>query len=884
MSAHPLLRQQVRSLGKTLGRTIAQAHGEQWLDQVEQIRTWGKAAREGDAGAREALAERFRQLSDDELLIISRAFAHFLNLANIAEQHHTISPEGLAEQPYPNPLGDLLARLGDSDLSHQDKQAAVDCMHIELVLTAHPTEVTRRTLIHKYGELATQLDHWEQGQGGKPTPQAGRRIEELISQAWHTEEIRSVRPTPVDEARWGFAVIENSLWDAVPRFLRDFEDALALHDLHLPLSAQPLAFTSWMGGDRDGNPNVTAAVTERTLLLARWKAAELYSDALQALGSELSMSRCTDDLRTLAGDGAEPYRAVLKSLRTRLLLVKEAIGERLEGETAGRKRVSLDDCLISDDALITPLQACYDSLCACGMSVIANGGLRDTLRRAYTFGATLLRLDIRQHSERHRDALGELTRYLGLGDYAQWSEADKQSFLLRELASKRPLLPIHWTPTNDTREVLETCQVIQHFNPESFGIYIISMASQPSDVLAVQLLLRECGVGWAMPVDPLFETLDDLNGATDTMRNLLAIDWYRGYAQGQQYVMIGYSDSAKDAGVLAASWAQYRAQEALVQLAQENDITLTLFHGRGGSIGRGGGPAHAAILSQPPGSVNGGLRVTEQGEMIRFKFGLPDIAVRSLHLYASAMLEALLVPPPEPEPAWRELMQRMANESCEHYRAVVRDHPDFVPFFRAATPEQELAKLPLGSRPAKRKQSGGIESLRAIPWIFAWSQNRLLMPSWLGAVAAIQTARDSADGETLDTMRAEWPFFATRLAMLEMVFMKTDAPISQGYTERLVPPELRHLGRDLVAQLAQDAVNLKALLSEDQLMHGDHVNRDSILLREPYLEPLHWLQIELLERDRTADAKRLPNAQVATIEKALMVTIAGIAAGMRNTG
>lgn len=885
MTVQDELKHQVKQMGQILGRTIAQAKGEPWLQQVERIRTWGKAARDGDQAARDAMETAFGEMTNDDLLTAARAFSQFLNLVNIAEQHHTVSPAGLLEQDHPNPLVDVLSRLQAENLSPKAQQQAVDQLHIELVLTAHPTEVTRRTLIHKYGELAGQLDRWQGDPEDRTVRTAQRRIEELVSQAWHTEEIRSARPTPVDEARWGFAVIENSLWDAVPGFIREFEEALADHNLTLPLDARPLTFCSWMGGDRDGNPNVTAQVTEEVLLLARWKAAELFSADVHALASELSMSACTEQLKTMAGSTREPYRAVLKSLRDRLTLVQQAISERLSSKVSAHKRPALADCLLSDDALLTPLQACYDSLCACGMQVIANGALKDSLRRAHAFGASLLRLDVRQHSERHLKALDEVTRYLSVGEYADWSEAEKQSFLLRELSSHRPLLPRQWTMfSEETREVLKTNQVISQFPRESFGLYIISMASQASDVLAVQLLLREADVDWSMPVAPLFETLDDLNGAPDTFQALLDIPWYREYCAGHQHVMIGYSDSAKDAGVLAASWAQYRAQEALVNKAADHDMTLTLFHGRGGSIGRGGGPAHAAILSQPPGSVTGGLRVTEQGETIRFKFGLPDLAIRSLHLYASAMLEALLLPPPEPEPEWRTLMDELADTSCGLYRDVVRYNDDFVPFFRAATPEQELSKLPLGSRPAKRNPDGGVESLRAIPWIFAWSQNRMLLPSWLGAVEAIRPRQNSPAADTLQAMSTGWPFFASRLAMLEMVFMKTDATLSSAYARRLVPEALQPLADDLTERLEQDASALKALLSEDHLMRGDRWNRDSILLREPYLEPLHWLQIELLERDRAAAEQGLPEHEVALIEKALMVTIAGIAAGMRNTG
>lgn len=873
MTAHKVLRKQVKTLGRLLGETIAQASGDDWLERIEEIRGWGKAARDGDPGARTAMADFFRTASDDDLLLLSRSFTQFLNLVNIAEQQHTVTPQGLAHQQYPNPMQDFLHRLQDTGQTLAEKQAAVEKLHLELVLTAHPTEVTRRTIITKYGELAGELAHLNDAAEPRQRRQATQRIKELVAQAWHTAEIRSVRPTPVDEARWGFAVIENSLWDAVPRFMRDLEEDLAEHDLHLALDAHTLSFCSWMGGDRDGNPFVTAKVTEQVLLLSRWKAAELFGQAVDRLASELSMLDCTDELRVLAGEAREPYRAVLKSLRSRLYQVKDAIQARLDNSA----RVDLADCLLTDEALLTPLMACYDSLVACGMKVIADGALKDTIRRAHVFGTALLRLDVRQHSERHRAALSELTLALGLGDYDHWSEEEKQAFLLRELANKRPLIPRDWEPSPDVQEVLDTCRVVSQFSSDSFGIYIISMARHPSDVLAVQLLLRECGVRWAMPVAPLFETLDDLEVAPETMRSLLSIEWYRGYIHGQQHVMIGYSDSAKDAGVLAASWAQYRAQETLGQLAQEFHISLTLFHGRGGTIGRGGGPAHAAILSQPPGSVDGGFRVTEQGETIRFKFGLPELAVRSLNLYASAVLEALLLPPPEPETAWRELMNQMAAQSCDAYRSVVRDHPDFVPFFRAVTPEQELGKLPLGSRPTKRKPGGGVESLRAIPWIFAWSQNRLLLPSWLGAVEAIEAQLGSGKTSTIEQMKDRWPFFSTRLAMLEMVFLKTDAAISSAYAERLSPPELLYMNTELQQRMASDANTLRKLLAEDQLMVSDQWNRDSILLRDPYLEPLHWLQIELLDRLRKAE-------QNSTVEQALMVTIGGIAAGMRNTG
>jgi phosphoenolpyruvate carboxylase len=404
------------------------------------------------------------------------------------------------------------------------------------------------------------------------------------------------------------------------------------------------------------------------------------------------------------------------------------------------------------------------------------------------------------------------------------------------------------------------------------------MASKPSDVLTVLLLLKEAGCTNPMRVVPLFETLADLEGAADCMTSLLNIDWYRGYTKGMQEVMIGYSDSAKDAGVMAAAWAQYRAQEQLVAVCKKADVKLMLFHGRGGSIGRGGGPAHKAILSQPPGSVDGRIRVTEQGEMIRFKFGLPKLAVQSLALYTSAVLEATLLPPPEPKKSWRDCMQRIAEESVLHYRGIVREEPDFVEYFRSATPEVELGKLPLGSRPAKRKVDGGIESLRAIPWIFAWSQNRLMLPAWLGAGEALQDAADRGELALLREMEEHWPFFETRISMLEMVYTKAEPNLAKYYELCLVKPELHHLGEKLRQRLQLGIEAVLSLTQATELMSHTPWSRESVKLRNPYIDPLNFLQTELLARTRREVE---PSADV---QLALMLTIAGVAAGMRNTG
>ncbi|MEK9765184.1 MAG: phosphoenolpyruvate carboxylase, partial [Thalassolituus sp.] len=667
--------------------------------------------------------------------------------------------------------------------------------------------------------------------------------------------------------------IENALWYAIPAMLRSLDkDLLSRNAPALPLSAVPVRFSSWMGGDRDGNPNVTSVVTEEVLYLARWMSADLLLRDIEVLGSQLSMSSATHEF-LIQYPGHEPYRTCLHELRTRLLETRDWAQAKARGEYTEAQP------LLDDAELVAPLQKCYDSLIACGLDVIANGELLDTLRRCACFGLSLVRLDVRQESGRHAAVFSELCNFYGWGDYLSWSEDEKQEFLLRELVSRRPLIPDDWEPSAEVAEVLATTEVLSHPIGSGVSCYIISMASEPSDILAVALLLQASGVKNRLPVVPLFETLSDLEQSGPRMEKLWQVPWYREYSQCRQQVMIGYSDSSKDAGQLAAVWAQYKAQETLSRVATEQGISLRLFHGRGGTVGRGGGPAHRAILAQPPGSVRGGLRVTEQGEMIRFKFGLPEVAKRNLKIYIAAVLEANILPPQAPPESWRKTMDELATAGVASYRAMVRDNPEFVSYFRAATPEQELGKLSLGSRPARRRTGGGIETLRAIPWIFAWTQIRLMLPAWLGADQAL---KDQISAEKLDTLREmyrEWPFFRTYIDMLEMVLSKTDKAIFSYYEATLVPAEMQLLGSelrqrlDLVTSLVLRVKELGSLLEDNiPLQH-------SMQVRNPYTDPLHYLQAELLYRER------LSTDVISTeVEKALMVTMAGIAAGMRNTG
>ncbi|WP_410209845.1 phosphoenolpyruvate carboxylase [Aquirhabdus sp.] len=890
---HAPLRDDVRLLGHLLGDTLRQQVGEALYDKVEAIRKLAKQTRDGDANAGIELNRVLSALEDHELSPVARAFTQFLNLANIAEQYHRVrrrrawqSLESAA--PQHGSTSELFPRLAANGIDAETIWESAQSLDIELVLTAHPTEISRRTLIQKYDDITNSLERLDRL---NLTP--FERTEELaklkrdIIAAWHTDEIRHHKPTPVDEAKWGFTAIEQSLWFAVPQFVREFDNSIFQHTgKHLPLTKTPIRFASWMGGDRDGNPNVTHQVTEEVLLLSRWQAADLYWHDIDALRWELSMDVCSPALLThLAAQGitnsSEPYRDILREVRRRLGRTRDWANARLRKETG----VDDSDIYLHAHELMAPLKLCYESLIDSNMEDVANGDLIDIIRRVACFGVELLKLDIRQESARHAEVLNAITTYLNIGSYGEWDEAERRAFLVRELKNPRPLLPktLKAAPnapilSANVVESLATFDVLAEHPGEALGAYVISMAQNASDVLAVLLLQKKAGVQKLLRVVPLFETLDDLDRAPSVLEALFSIPEYIDEIHGHQEVMIGYSDSAKDAGFLTANWAQYRAQEALTAVAKKHGIKLTLFHGRGGSVSRGGAPTHQALLAQPPGSVQGSIRVTEQGEMIRFKFGMQGIAIRNLELYATATMEASLLPPPAAKPEWRKLMDQMTQVSVATYRETVRETPDFIRYMRTVTPELELQLLPLGSRPARRNTGGGIESLRAIPWVFAWTQIRLMLPAWLGTGRALNTAIKDGKADLIQEMSHDWPYFHALLDMLEMVLAKADPAIVAYYESHLTKdPALLQLGTELRRRLGSATATLLNVTNRKQLLETAPVLKRSITVRTPYILPLHMLQAELMRRRREVEGSKV-------YDHALMVTIAGIAAGLRNTG
>jgi phosphoenolpyruvate carboxylase len=563
----------------------------------------------------------------------------------------------------------------------------------------------------------------------------------------------------------------------------------------------------------------------------------------------------------------------------------------------------------SPDELMAPLRACYESLHACGAGAIAEGRLADLIRRVACFGLALLKLDIRQEAARHTEALDAVTQYLGLGSFSAWDEAKRCAWLGVELSSRRPLVPQSMPVSPPVREVLDSFRTAAELGTQSLGAYVISMASSASDVLAVELLQREArlhanaepavsaeaaqrgGAGGGGGVDggplrvvPLFETLKDLEGAPAVLTALFAIPWYRQHLKDvhgdHQEVMLGYSDSGKDAGRLAAAWALYTCQERVVEVCKEYGVRLTLFHGRGGSIGRGGGPMHLAIQSQPPGSIHGSLRVTEQGEMVQAKFGMGVIATRQMEIFTTAVLLATLTPPPPPiNRAWSGVMDRLGVTSCAAYRAHVVGNELFMRYFEEATPQSELGNLNIGSRPARRKQGvPDIASMRAIPWIFAWTQSRSVLPAWLGVGAALTQAINEGGLEVLRDMYDNWPFFKSTIDLIEMILSKADMRIQRVYEDKLCSaPETRAVGEDLRVAFAETVSAVLCITRHGILSESNPTLRRLIDARAPHINILNLVQAEVLRRLRE-DGSNAP------LRDALLVSINGIAAGMRNTG
>ena len=780
-------------------------------------------------------------------------------------------------------LEDAIDRLlKQKSISKEKFYQTAKSIKVDLVLTAHPTEVKRRTLIQKYTNVNNILEKFNKSRIfkikniKKETLAMERNLHEEITSIWKTDELKRAKPNPTEEAKWGLAVIEDSLWNAVPKICSRFNEAVEIYTgKKLPIDFSPLIFGSWIGGDRDGNPNVTSSTTEEVVLLSRWEAANLYEKEFTKIIEKLSMHECSKELKKKVGNSQEPYRTFLRPIRNKLKTTQKEIELFLNG----KKPLNQSLLVQSVNEIINPLKSVYNSLCQVKCKAIADGSVLDLLRRAYSFGLNLAHLDIRQESKKHLKLMKRICKHLGLGDFEKWPEDKKISFLSREFKSKRPLISKNISFDKEDKETWSTFKMISKLPKECLGAYIISMSSKASDILTVMVLQKEAGMKSCLRTVPLFETLYDLENAHHVMKELYIIPWYLKYFKNKQEVMIGYSDSSKDAGKLAASWAQYCTQEKLQELSNKFKVNLTLFHGRGGSVGRGGGPIYEALLSQPPGTVNGKTRVTEQGEIIQQKYATESLAEYSLGTYIGSVLEATLAPPIKPKKHWRELMNVMSKVSTNAYRRNFINK-DFLKYYFKITPQKVLEQLSIGSRPAKRNKSKDIKSLRAIPWVFAWTQIRFLLPAWLGIYEALNYAIKNKNINMLKEMLNKWPYFYAMMDMLDMVLAKTDQRIIKFYEECLGDKNLKNSGEKLRKQLSK-LIYLNRKIIPTYILEQRKEYRESIRKRNTYAEVLNILQADIMKKLYKSNLK-IKNKKILT--DAMLITIAGIAAAMKNVG
>ena len=880
------LREDVRYLGDILGRVIKKQEGPSFFKLVEDTRLLSKAnlANKHVKDPFKNILNKIKNLNPENTFKLARAFNHFMNFINLSETTDASRKLDEYENNKKNNnknifIEEIFEKLfKDKKITNKKIYDVAKKLNIGVVLTAHPTEVKRRTLIQKYNKIIKileQRDLYKKNLSKLKT--LDKDLYNEITIIWNTDELKRSKPTPSEEARWGLAVIEDSLWDSIPKVYRRLNNIFLKNmGKSLPRNFNPIEFGSWMGGDRDGNPNVTAEVTSEALLLSRWEAAKLYEKQLTNLIRSLSMKKCSTQILNITGKTFEPYRVFLRPLRDKLRATHILIKEHL----VNKKPLDHKKLLSNTDEILTPLRVVRDSLIQNQSENIAEGDLLDLIRRARCFGINLAKLDIRQESSRHTKLISEIIKKKYNKDYLSWNESEKLAFLSSKIKSKKNLIKNSLLKNKENKEVWSTFNVLVDQPKECLGAYVISMTSAASDILSVAYLQKEAKIVNKLRVVPLFETLDDLRNAKSIMNSLFSLPWYRKSINYKQEIMIGYSDSSKDAGKLSASWHQYKLQDEILKLAKKYKIDITFFHGRGGSAGRGGGPIQATLKSQPANSVNGKIRITDQGEVIQQKYGYEPLAKYNLCSYIGAVVQATLNPPSEPKVKWKQLIEKMSEISMKSYRSNINEKSDFIRYFRTVTPHKALGKLSIGSRPSKRKNVDNIQSLRAIPWVFAWTQIRLFLPAWLGTTEALNYASSKPFKKTLVDMEKNWPFFNSTMDILDMVISKVDPEISKVYENQLADKKLKIVGKKLRLQF-ETLKRLNKVITPSQIRKQRKVFRTSVIIRNIYSEVLHIIQSIVMKK---LSSKKLNKNQKQYLNDALMTSIAGISAAMKNTG
>ena len=882
-----LLREDIRLLGTFLGRVIRDQEGLTFYKIVERLRLLSKNTLLDKNKSKVFLkvSKEVKKLKPKDIFRVTRSFSHILNLMNLAESLDASRKLNEYENPYFKNknqnvfIEDIIRNLfKNKNISNNKIYEQATKLDIGIVLTAHPTEVKRRTLIQKYANL---IELMEQRHLYKKYPtkitEIDRKLYTEITIIWKTDELKRSKPSPLDEAKWGLAVIEDSLWDTIPRVYKKLNDIFRKNlGKDLPRGYNPIKFGSWMGGDRDGNPNVTAEVTKKVIFFSRWQAAKLYEKEFTKLIQNLSMEECSPKIKKITGNSFEPYRVYLRPIRDKIRLTHQLIEEHLNHNKLLDEKKLLQD----KNEILQPLREVRESLNSNRGQHIANADLLDLIRRVRCFGVNLAKLDIRQESARHEKLVSDVLDKKYKINFISLSENKKINLLNSLIKQKKYFLDKLNIKDKENKEVWNTFKQISKEPQQCMGAYVISMTSKASDILSVYFLQKQAQTKDLLRVVPLFETLDDLKNAKDIMENLFKLSWYRKLIKNKQEVMIGYSDSSKDAGKLAASWHQYKLQEELRNLAKKYKIDLIFFHGRGGSAGRGGGPIQATLKSQPANTVNGKIRITDQGEVIQQKYGYKPLAEYNLCSYVGAVMDASLNPPPKSKKNWRDLIEKMSEISTSAYRKNLNQSEDFIRYFKTVTPHKSLGKLSIGSRPAKRKNVDNIQSLRAIPWVFAWTQIRLMLPAWLGTTEALRYGSIKTFSKTLTDMEKNWPYFISTMDILDMVISKVDPEISIIYENNLADNALKRIGKKLRFQF--DAlVKLHNKITPKDVVKERKEFRKALFIRNNYTETLNILQANIMNKIKNKKYKKIDKK---FLEDALMTSIAGISAAMKNTG
>jgi len=886
------------------------SEGERAVALHERAAALGKRSRAGEHAATRELEELVAALPLDAAQILMRSLSRWFQLINLAEDNERVRrlrrrERAHADMPRAGSLRAAVQHVAERGATADELRAMLAGAELRLVMTAHPTEARRRTTVEKLARIFARLrdlDERASVPGDEAT--ARRALAGTIQELWGSDEVRAASPTPLDEVHAGLVYFASTLHRVVPELYRELEAAVEEAYPGEEIAVPPLlTFGSWMGGDRDGNPNVTAAVTGEALDMMRTACLHLLEGRIELLAQRVSLSdrlverspeleaalaqlavRFPEEAARLERrNPEEPYRRYFSLLATRVRATRE-------DDPQG---YSCPESLLSD------LWLAQRSLREVHGEFVAATQLHDTIRQVQVFGFHFARLDIREHAGRHGAAIAEVLAALGVHEaYTSLAPAERSALLAREIAERRPLIPSDVGALSaETQEVVGTFRTLGELlrgrHNGAVQSYVVSGTEEPAHLLEVLLLMKESGLaeaggeGAQLRIVPLFESEASLDQAADTMRALLALPVYRSALRAvgdEQEAMIGYSDSNKDAGYVASGWATYRAQIALAEELERHGVRWVFFHGRGGALGRGGGPANRAIHAQPPGTVAGRMKLTEQGEVLSAKFSLPEIAHRELELTGSAVLVSTLEPASGPEPErlarYGDVMTEMARRSAEEYRALVYGDAGLQEFFHAATPVDEISRLQLGSRPARRRATRDIAGFRAIPWVFSWTQARIVLPAWFGLGSALATAVSEHGLELLQEMEREWPFFSALLSNAEMACAKADLTVGRRYAELVDDRAVRErIWSRIEAEFARTCDALLAVTGQERLLAREPLLRASIDRRNPYVDPMSLLQVELLRRSRAAGS-----GGDEELARASFLAINGIAAGMRNTG